>query len=173
MQNQNFKKIGCAVLAAISIAAFCTGCQDDKKYEPVATATPEPTPDPLYVLPEDCTLTEEVMQETLDNYASYMADAINEENMTFTCRVDDDGTVHYDAVAEKGRNLDTISDVKEFDSVTDAFAYLYNNGQIDIDGNILVRAVEDVKTEMNDVGESAESEATSYIEQAESNANAE
>ena len=55
MQNQNFKKMGCAVLAAISIAAFCTGCQDDKKYEPVATATPAPTPDPMYVLPEDCT----------------------------------------------------------------------------------------------------------------------
>ena len=51
---------------------------------------------------------------------------------------------------------------------------LYNNGQVDIDGNILVRVVDDVKNEMVSVGEKAESDAQTQIDaDLDANSNAE
>lgn len=171
---KNTKKLVSLLSVGMILLSTCTACSKQE----VVTDEPEASEveiiDPMFVYLENCTLDENAEKDVLNSYASYINSAINEKDMTFTCRIEDDGSVHYDAVAKSGRTVDTISDVKTFDSVKDAFAYLYNNGQVDIDGNILVRAVDDVKNEMVSVGEKAESDAQTQIDaDLDANSNAE
>lgn len=64
--------------------------------------------------------------------------ALAADGYTVTVRYDDDG-VHFDGskTADDGSTVE-IPDLSKFDDLKSAFAYLYNCGQADADGNLLV-----------------------------------
>ena len=114
------------------------------------------------------------MKATISAYADYMTQAMAGQGYTVTARFEDDGTVHYDGTrTDDAGNTDTISDLMTYDSVQDAFAYLYNCGQADAEGKLLVgvsegveEAVDEAASEGQEMAEEelAESEATSDTE---------
>ena len=179
------KAFAITISAAILCAALagCSGNKDtDSSGATSETATSSSTSEAtdvtddesLYEFPADANLSEDEMKATISAYADYMTQAMAGQGYTVTARFEDDGTVHYDGTrTDDAGNTDTISDLMTYDSVQDAFAYLYNCGQADAEGKLLVgvsegveEAVDEAASEGQEMAEEelAESEATSDTE---------
>lgn len=179
------KAFAITISAAILCAALagCSGNKDaDSSGATSETATSSSTSEAtdvtddesLYEFPADANLSEDEMKATISAYADYMTQAMSGQGYTVTARFEDDGTVHYDGTrTDDAGNTDTITDLMTYDSIQDAFAYLYNCGQADANGELLVgvsegveEAVDEAASEGQEMAEEelAESEASSEAE---------
>lgn len=179
------KAFAITISAAILCAALagCSGNRDaDSSGATSETATSSSTSEAtdvtddesLYEFPADANLSEDEMKATISAYADYMTQAMSGQGYTVTARFEDDGTVHYDGTrTDDAGNTDTITDLMTYDSIQDAFAYLYNCGQADANGELLVgvsegveEAVDEAASEGQEMAEEelAESEAASEAE---------
>lgn len=179
------KAFAITISAAILCAALagCSGNKDaDSSGATSETATSSSTSEAtdvtddesLYEFPADANLSGDEMKATISAYADYMTQAMAGQGYTVTARFEDDGTVHYDGTrTDDAGNTDTITDLMTYDSIQDAFAYLYNCGQADANGELLVgvsegveEAVDEAASEGQEMAEEelAESEAASEAE---------
>lgn len=179
------KAFAITISAAILCAALagCSGNKDaDSSGATSETATSSSTSEAtdvtddesLYEFPADANLSEDEMKATISAYADYMTQAMAGQGYTVTARFEDDGTVHYDGTrTDDAGNTDTITDLMTYHSIQDAFAYLYNCGQADANGELLVgvsegveEAVDEAASEGQEMAEEelAESEAASEAE---------
>lgn len=177
------KKVFAITISAAILCAALAGCSNNKDADSssatsetassssTSEATDVTDDEALYEFPADATLSEDEMKATISAYADYMTQAMAGQGYTVTARFEDDGTVHYDGTrTDDAGNTDTITDLMTYDSVQDAFAYLYNCGQADAEGNLLVgvsegveEAVDEAASEGQEMAEEelAESEAES------------
>lgn len=167
----------CAALAGCSgnTDADSSGATSETATSSSASEATDVTDDEsLYEFPADANLSEDEMKATISAYADYMTQAMAGQGYTVTARFEDDGTVHYDGTrTDDAGNTDTITDLMTYDSIQDAFAYLYNCGQADANGELLVgvsegveEAVDEAASEGQEMAEEelAESEAASEAE---------
>lgn len=147
MKNKMTMKKGAALcVAAVMACAALAGCskKDDSAQSGASSAaTSESSAEildnsKLTEMPDGVTLSEDQMKTTMSAYAAYMSEALAADGYTVTVRYDDDG-VHFDGTktADDGSTVE-IPDLSKFDDLKSAFAYLYNCGQADADGNLLV-----------------------------------
>lgn len=140
------KKGAALCVAAVMACAALAGCskKDDSAQSGASSAaTSESSTEildnsKLTEMPDGVTLSEDQMKTTMSAYAAYMSEALAADGYTVTVRYDDDG-VHFDGskTADDGSTVE-IPDLSKFDDLKSAFAYLYNCGQADADGNLLV-----------------------------------
>lgn len=140
------KKGAALCVAAVMACAALAGCskKDDTAQSGASSAaTSESSTEvldnsKLTEMPDGVTLSEDQMKTTMSAYAAYMSEALAADGYTVTVRYDDDG-VHFDGskTADDGSTVE-IPDLSKFDDLKSAFAYLYNCGQADADGNLLV-----------------------------------
>lgn len=156
------KALAVTVTAALLCTALCSCSKKDAASSSTATsetassssAAAVAEEESLTEFPSDCKLSEDEMKAVVSAYADYMTEALKADGYVVQARFDDDGSVHYDGTRTDAEgNTDTIKDLTSYDTVQDAFAYLYNCGQVDLEGNLLVGVSEGV--------EEAVSEATS------------
>lgn len=140
------KKGAALCVAAVMACAVLAGCskKDDSAQSGASSAaTSESSTEildnsKLTEMPDGVTLSEDQMKTTMSAYAAYMSEALAADGYTVTVRYDDDG-VHFDGskTADDGSTVE-IPDLSKFDDLKSAFAYLYNCGQADAEGNLLV-----------------------------------
>lgn len=140
------KKGAALCVAAVMACAALAGCskKDDSAQSGASSAaTSESSAEildnsKLTEMPDGVTLSEDQMKTTMSAYAAYMSEALAADGYTVTVRYDDDG-VHFDGTktADDGSTVE-IPDLSKFDDLKSAFAYLYNCGQADAEGNLLV-----------------------------------
>lgn len=147
MKSKMTMKKGAALcVAAVMACAALAGCskKDDSAQSGASSAaTSESSAEildnsKLTEMPDGVTLSEDQMKTTMSAYAAYMSEALAADGYTVTVRYDDDG-VHFDGTktADDGSTVE-IPDLSKFDDLKSAFAYLYNCGQADAEGNLLV-----------------------------------
>lgn len=147
MKSKMTMKKGAALcVAAVMACAALAGCskKDDSTQSGASSAaTSESSTEildnsKLTEMPDGVTLSEDQMKTTMSAYAAYMSEALAADGYTVTVRYDDDG-VHFDGskTADDGSTVE-IPDLSKFDDLKSAFAYLYNCGQADAEGNLLV-----------------------------------
>lgn len=147
MKSKMTMKKGAALcVAAVMACAALAGCskKDDTAQSGASSAaTSESSTEvldnsKLTEMPDGVTLSEDQMKTTMSAYAAYMSEALAADGYTVTVRYDDDG-VHFDGskTADDGSTVE-IPDLSKFDDLKSAFAYLYNCGQADAEGNLLV-----------------------------------
>lgn len=162
--NKSSVKKGAALCLAMAMA--CTAFVGCGKKDDAASASGATSESAVEVLdnskltemPDGVSLSEDQMKTTMNAYAAYMTEALASDGYTVTVRYDEDGSVHFDGTktAEDGSTVE-VPDLSKFDNLSAAFAYLYNCGQADAEGNLLVAT--SVPTE-----EAAASEAESTAE---------
>ena len=140
------KKGAALCVAAVMACAALAGCSkkgDSAQSGASSAATSESSAEildnsKLTEMPDGVTLSEDQMKTTMSAYAAYMSEALAADGYTVTVRYDDDG-VHFDGTktADDGSTVE-IPDLSKFDDLKSAFAYLYNCGQADAEGNLLV-----------------------------------
>ena len=168
------KKGAALCVAAVMACAALAGCskKDDSAQSGASSAaTSESSTEvldnsKLTEMPDGVTLSEDQMKTTMSAYAAYMSEALAADGYTVTVRYDDDG-VHFDGskTADDGSTVE-IPDLSKFDDLKSAFAYLYNCGQADADGNLLVST--SVSAEEAAAQEAASGDATADSEDADS-----
>lgn len=147
MKSKMTMKKGAALcVAAVMACAALAGCskKDDSAQSGASSAaTSESSTEildnsKLTEMPDGVTLSEDQIKTTMSAYAAYMSEALAADGYTVTVRYDDDG-VHFDGskTADDGSTVE-IPDLSKFDDLKSAFAYLYNCGQADAEGNLLV-----------------------------------
>lgn len=147
MKSKMTMKKGAALcVAAVMACAALAGCSkkdDSAQSSASSAATSESSTEildnsKLTEMPDGVTLSEDQMKTTMSAYAAYMSEALAADGYTVTVRYDDDG-VHFDGskTADDGSTVE-IPDLSKFDDLKSAFAYLYNCGQADAEGNLLV-----------------------------------
>ena len=147
MKSKMTMKKGAALcVAAVMACAALAGCskKDDSAQSGASSAaTSESSTEildnsKLTEMPDGVTLSEDQMKTTMSAYTAYMSEALAADGYTVTVRYDDDG-VHFDGskTADDGSTVE-IPDLSKFDDLKSAFAYLYNCGQADAEGNLLV-----------------------------------
>lgn len=147
MKSKMTMKKGAALcVAAVMACAALAGCskKDDSAQSGASSATTSESSteildnSKLTEMPDGVTLSEDQMKTTMSAYAAYMSEALAADGYTVTVRYDDDG-VHFDGskTADDGSTVE-IPDLSKFDDLKSAFAYLYNCGQADAEGNLLV-----------------------------------
>ena len=173
MRKNTIKKTISVCLTACVACAMLAGCSK-KAPEKSDTATAESAAEvldnsKLTQMPDGVSLSEDKMKATMSAYAGYMSEALAGDGYSVNVRYDDDGSVHFDGVktAEDGSTSE-VPDLSTFDSLEDAFAYLYNCGQADAEGNLLVStsvSADQAASEAPAESEAVESDASSASEE--------
>lgn len=172
--NKSSVKKGAALCLAMAMA--CTAFVGCGKKDDAASASGATSESAVEVLdnskltemPDGVSLNEDQMKTTMNAYAAYMTEALASDGYTVAVRYDEDGSVHFDGTktAEDGSTVE-VPDLSKFDNLSAAFAYLYNCGQADAEGNLLVATsvpAEEAaasETESTAESEAADSEAES------------
>lgn len=143
--NKSSVKKGAALCLAMAMA--CTAFVGCGKKDDAASASGATSESAVEVLdnskltemPDGVSLSEDQMKTTMNAYAAYMTEALASGGYTVAVRYDEDGSVHFDGTktAEDGSTVE-VPDLSKFDNLSAAFAYLYNCGQADAEGNLLV-----------------------------------
>lgn len=143
--NKSSVKKGAALCLAMAMA--CTAFVGCGKKDDAASASGATSESAVEVLdnskltemPDGVSLSEDQMKTTMNAYAAYMTEALASDGYTVAVRYDEDGSVHFDGTktAEDGSTVE-VHDLSKFDNLSAAFAYLYNCGQADAEGNLLV-----------------------------------
>lgn len=176
--NKSSVKKGAALCLAMAMA--CTAFVGCGKKDDAASASGATSESAVEVLdnskltemPDGVSLSEDQMKTTMNAYAAYMTEALASDGYTVTVRYDEDGSVHFDGTktADDGSTVE-VPDLSKFDNLSAAFAYLYNCGQADAEGNLLVAT--SVPAEEAAASEAADSEASdSEAESAETDGDA-
>lgn len=175
MRNRNTaSKVVSIILAVTLMGLPLVGCNANKQPDSVEMSTEETAAAEararLYAFPDECKLSDEEIQGTISAYAEYLTGAMSADEYTFSVRFEDDGTVHFDGerIASNGATI-PVADVKVFDTLHDCYAYLYNNGQVDIDGNVLAILSEGLSEAVSIAGTAATSNAEAAVENSNSN----
>lgn len=157
------------LVCAIMACALIVGCgqsnnnatQADSGAVTSSNAASE-IPDPeegLYVYPEEANLADSKLKEVASAYAEYLTDAMAQEGYSAKLRIEGDGSVHYDGIRPNSEGQpEEVRDLKVFASVRDCYAYLYNLGQVDLEGNLLVQVSEGVEAAVADAVEDVQAE---------------
>lgn len=179
--NKNSVKKGAALCLAMAMA--CTAFVGCGKKDDAASASGATSESAVEVLdnskltemPDGVSLSEDQMKTTMNAYAAYMTEALASDGYTVTVRYDEDGSVHFDGTktADDGSTVE-VPDLSKFDNLSAAFAYLYNCGQADAEGNLLVAtSVPAEEAAASEAESTAESEAAdSEAESAETDGDA-
>lgn len=165
--NKSSVKKGAALCLAMAMA--CTAFVGCGKKDDAASASGATSESAVEVLdnskltemPDGVSLSEDQMKTTMNAYAAYMTEALATDGYTVTVRYDEDGSVHFDGTktAEDGSTVE-VPDLSKFDNLSAAFAYLYNCGQADAEGNLLVAtSVPAEEAAASEAESTAESEA--------------
>lgn len=143
--NKSSVKKGAALCLAMAMA--CTAFVGCGKKDDAASASGATSESAVEVLdnskltemPDGVSLSEDQMKTTMNAYAAYMTEALASDGYTVAVRYDEDGSVHFDGTktAEDGSTVE-VPELSKFDNLSAAFAYLYNCGQADAEGNLLV-----------------------------------
>lgn len=170
------KKGAALCVAAVMACAALAGCskKDDSAQSGASSAaTSESSTEildnsKLTEMPDGVTLSEDQMKTTMSAYAAYMSEALAADGYTVTVRYDDDG-VHFDGskTADDGSTVE-IPDLSKFDDLKSAFAYLYNCGQADAEGNLLVSTSVSAEEAAAQEAASGDADATADSEDADS-----
>ena len=177
MKSKMTMKKGAALcVAAVMACAALAGCskKDDSAQSGASSAaTSESSTEildnsKLTEMPDGVTLSEDQMKTTMSAYAAYMSEALAADGYTVTVRYDDDG-VHFDGskTADDGSTVE-IPDLSKFDDLKSAFAYLYNCGQADAEGNLLVSTSVSAEEAAAQEAASGEADATADSEDTDS-----
>ena len=177
MKSKMTMKKGAALcVAAVMACAALAGCskKDDSAQSGASSAaTSESSTEildnsKLTEMPDGVTLSEDQMKTTMSAYAAYMSETLAADGYTVTVRYDDDG-VHFDGskTADDGSTVE-IPDLSKFDDLKSAFAYLYNCGQADADGNLLVSTSVSAEEAAAQEAASGDADATADSEDADS-----
>lgn len=177
MKSKMTMKKGAALcVAAVMACAVLAGCskKDDSAQSGASSAaTSESSTEildnsKLTEMPDGVTLSEDQMKTTMSAYAAYMSEALAADGYTVTVRYDDDG-VHFDGAktADDGSTVE-IPDLSKFDDLKSAFAYLYNCGQADAEGNLLVSTSVSAEEAAAQEAASGDADATADSEDADS-----
>lgn len=177
MKSKMTMKKGAALcVAAVMACAALAGCskKDDSAQSGASSAaTSESSTEildnsKLTEMPDGVTLSEDQMKTTMSAYAAYMSEALAADGYTVTVRYDDDG-VHFDGskTADDGSTVE-IPDLSKFDDLKSAFAYLYNCGQADAEGNLLVSTSVSAEEAAAQEAASGDADATADSEDADS-----
>lgn len=179
--NKSSVKKGAALCLAMAMA--CTAFVGCGKKDDAASASGATSESAVEVLdnskltemPDGVSLSEDQMKTTMNAYAAYMTEALASDGYTVAVRYDEDGSVHFDGTktAEDGSTVE-VPDLSKFDNLSAAFAYLYNCGQADAEGNLLVStSVSAEEVAASEAESTAESEAAdSEAESAETDGDA-
>ncbi len=179
--NKSSVKKGAALCLAMAMA--CTAFVGCGKKDDAASASGATSESAVEVLdnskltemPDGVSLSEDQMKTTMNAYAAYMTEALVSDGYTVAVRYDEDGSVHFDGTktAEDGSTVE-VPDLSKFDNLSAAFAYLYNCGQADAEGNLLVAtSVPAEEAAASEAESTAESEAAdSEAESTETDGNA-
>lgn len=165
--NKSSVKKGAALCLAMAMA--CTAFVGCGKKDDAASASGATSESAVEVLdnskltemPDGVSLSEDQMKTTMNAYAAYMTEALASDGYTVAVRYDEDGSVHFDGTktAEDGSTVE-VPDLSKFDNLSAAFAYLYNCGQADAEGNLLVAtSVPAEEAAASEAESTAESEA--------------
>lgn len=165
--NKSSVKKGAALCLAMAMA--CTAFVGCGKKDDAASASGATSESAVEVLdnskltemPDGVSLSEDQMKTTMNAYAAYMTEALASDGYTVTVRYDEDGSVHFDGTktADDGSTVE-VPDLSKFDNLSAAFAYLYNCGQADAEGNLLVAtSVPAEEAAASEAESTAESEA--------------
>ncbi len=165
--NKSSVKKGAALCLAMAMA--CTAFVGCGKKDDAASASGATSESAVEVLdnskltemPDGVSLSEDQMKTTMNAYAAYMTEALASDGYTVAVRYDEDGSVHFDGTktAEDGSTVE-VPDLSKFDNLSAAFAYLYNCGQADAEGNLLVStSVSAEEVAASEAESTAESEA--------------
>lgn len=165
--NKSSVKKGAALCLAMAMA--CTAFVGCGKKDDAASASGATSESAVEVLdnskltemPDGVSLSEDQMKTTMNAYAAYMTEALASDGYTVAVRYDEDGSVHFDGTktAEDGSTVE-VPDLSKFDNLSAAFAYLYNCGQADAEGNLLVStSVSAEEAAASEAESTAESEA--------------
>lgn len=171
-------KIMKKILSVLLVLSMCLclfaacGKNDDAKEDPAASAASGAASDvmsssELTVMPEgvEVKMNDDELKAVAAAYADYMTAALKSEGYTVTARFESDGSVHFDGErVDANGKTDTISDLNKFASLKECFAYLYNCGQVDIDGNLLVGVSEGVQEAVEEATYEANSEAQAILD---------
>lgn len=169
-------KILAVMIAGVLMCFALTACGGDKaasgaSSEADASSTVSVNDENLTEFPSDCKLSEDEMRAVVTAYADYMTEALKSDGYVVEVRFEDDGSVHYDGTRTDAEgNTDTVKDLASYSTVKDAFSYLYNCGQVDLEGNLLVGVSEGVQEAVEEATSEAESIAESELDAAEEGA---
>lgn len=151
-----------AVLLVSSIFVACGKPETTPASSSVEIIDPEAD---LKIYPEEAKLNESQLKGIVTSYAEYMTQALSPEEYKAQVRFEEDGSVHFDGVRSNTNGEDEIvPDLKVFASVKEAYAYLYHSGQVDLEGNLLVKVSEGVEEAVESAAQKAESEAQAQID---------
>lgn len=165
-------KILAVMTAGVLLCFALTACGGDKaasgaSSEVDASSAAVVNDENLTEFPSDCKLSEDEMRAVVTAYADYMTEALKADGYVVEVRFEDDGSVHYDGTRTDAEgNTDTVKDLTSYSTVKDAFAYLYNCGQVDLEGNLLVGVSEGVQEAVEEATSEAESIAESELDAA-------
>lgn len=169
-------KILAVMTAGVLLCFALTACGGDRaasgaSSEVDASSAAVVNDENLTEFPSDCKLSEDEMRAVVAAYADYMTEALKADGYVVEVRFEDDGSVHYDGTRTDAEgNTDTVKDLTSYSTVKDAFAYLYNCGQVDLEGNLLVGVSEGVQEAVEEATSEAESIAESELDAAEEGA---
>lgn len=152
------------ILACAMLGCMLTACGNQKMEESSQIEIVDPEAD-LKVFPTEAKLSEEEMKGVASAYADYMTEALGKEGYSAQIRFEDDGSVHFDGVRLNAENEEeTVLDLKVFTSVQETFAYLYNSGQVDLEGNMLVSVSEGLVQDVSSAAEEAQEKAEAELD---------
>ena len=165
------KKGAALCVAAVMACAALAGCskKDDSAQSGASSAaTSESSTEildnsKLTEMPDGVTLSEDQMKTTMSAYAAYMSEALAADGYTVTVGVHFDGS----KTADDGSTVE-IPELSKFDDLKSAFAYLYNCGQADADGNLLVSTSVSAEEAAAQEAASGDADATADSEDADS-----
>lgn len=172
------KIVSILLILAMCLCLFAACGKSDDKGEGASSAAANSSsasseivePNALTVMPEgtEVKLSDDELKAVAAAYADYMTAALKSEGYSVTARFEDDGSVHFDGErTDEAGQVDSIADLNKFASLKECFAYLYNCGQVDLDGNLLVGVSEGVEEIVEETADTAESEAEEVLDEAE------
>lgn len=151
-----------AVLLTASVFVACGKTDITPESSSVEIVDPEAD---MKIYPEGADLTETQLKGIVTSYAEYMTQALATEGYMAQARFETDGSVHFDGVSpNEDGTTKTVPDLKVFASVKEAYAYLYHSGQVDLEGNLLVKVSEGVEAAVESAAQTAEKEAQAEID---------
>ena len=150
MNHTTLTKFIAASLAITMMCPLMTSCGKSESASASTTLT--------YELPANCSLSEDEMVTAINEYTKYVSSALGGDGYNIEFKVKNDGTCMFagqyvsqapassattnrtstsSSSSSSTLEDETIPDLITFQSVEECFAYLYQSGQIDKDGNII------------------------------------
>lgn len=171
------KKVVSILLVAAILCCALAGCKknvtaDSSSADPASqNPTTSQGESALQMLPEDFDLSDEAMEAAVSAYVEQLselcrtqtAEATDTKQITgVVLNVLEDGTVNFDATAVDEDGVETTVMAYSFNSMKEAYAYLYVAGCVDANGNLLTSG--EVVMEQEDVDTEADAESETEIE---------